>query len=679
LVILLGTPIWLDGPLLDILIKTRALVVPQKAQTTESPVAVIALDVRSLQEPELAPYPRTLLAPVWATLLNSVVQAGVRAVGFDLVFVYSANRLSPDFDRPFLELLNRHRDLIVLGRSMTTLPAPPFLGALRFSPDALGVVDLPPDPDGSFRHVPRHFPSGQNDLPVPSMAAALWHRAQGEAFPHDLLLVPRQHLERIPTYAIVDVLRCATQAPGVLEHAFKDKILLVGSTLREEDRHLSSGRYLPAQFSDSLPIAPCGLRRLGASAPDSSTVPGVFLHAAALDAVLTGRIPATAPTPVMAAIAMVMATGVATASLTVAPWLALVISIGMVLAVLIIGAVLLEQNLWIPLALPLLALVAAFVVAFVIRYLVEERKKRAIQQELTFLGGLPPKMVEQIAMGNESLKLGGEEATITVMFADLSGFTKLSTQLSPHLLAARTTQYLACIVQEVEATGGWVNQLMGDCVMAIWGAPVADSNHAIQSVRAACAAVTRIDHVRAEGERRGERGFDVKVGLNSGQAIVGKIGTFMRGSYSACGQTVNVASRLERVPALYHCNIVIGPGTADLVQSRFLLRELDSIQVQGVDSAIRVFEPLGEQPGTPEQRELMTRYAEALGYYRARRFHEAMAQWETLACSRYETRHSQESQGKDGNPSAVMVERSRTFMVTPPAPSWNGTWMLTSK
>jgi len=129
LVILIGTPIGLDGPLLDVLIKTRAIVFPRDISPAKSPVAVIALDVRSLNEPELAPYPRTLLAPVWATLLDAVMKAGAQAVGFDLVFAYSANRFSPNFDRPFLEMLDRHRARVVLGRSMTTLPAPPFLGA----------------------------------------------------------------------------------------------------------------------------------------------------------------------------------------------------------------------------------------------------------------------------------------------------------------------------------------------------------------------------------------------------------------------------------------------------------------------------------------------------------------------------------------------------------------------
>jgi len=141
-------------------------------------------------------------------------------------------------------------------------------------------------------------------------------------------------------------------------------------------------------------------------------------------------------------------------------------------------------------------------------------------------------------------------------------------------------------------------------------------NTSINAVRAACGAVAQIDRIRAGGEVRGEGGFRVKIGLNSGPTVVGKIGTFMRGSYTAYGHIVNVAARLESVPALYHCGIVIGPQTAEFVQHTFLLRELDTIQVKEVELPITVFEPVGEQPGTPAQRELTARYTEALSHYR---------------------------------------------------------------
>ena len=222
-------------------------------------------------------------------------------------------------------------------------------------------------------------------------------------------------------------------------------------------------------------------------------------------------------------------------------------------------------------------------------------------------------------------------------------------------------------------------QFLGDCVMAIWGAPVPDPNHAVQAVHAARAAGAKIDRMREEAESRGETGFRVKIGLNSGQAVVGKMGTLMRGTYTAAGETVNLASRFEGLSALYNCTVVIGPQTAQLVSHAYVLRELDMLIVKGRDRPITVFEPLARQPGIPEERELAERYGKALAQYRARQFKEAADAWEALACTNLETGHKSNDKATLTNPSATMAERAKAFSIKPPPPSWDGVWVLTTK
>ena len=116
---------------------------------------------------------------------------------------------------------------------------------------------------------------------------------------------------------------------------------------------------------------------------------------------------------------------------------------------------------------------------------------------------------------------------------------------------------------------------MGDAVLGIWGAPASDPGHAVNGIRAALAAATRIRREHGEATARGETGFSVKIGLNSGPAVVGNVGTVRRYNYTAVGETVNVASRLESVPTLFGCQVVIGPLTAELARDEFLMRELD--------------------------------------------------------------------------------------------------------
>jgi adenylate cyclase len=673
-------PLDADGPLLDLLIKSRSLVFPPAETTVESPVAVIAVDARSLQKPELARYPRVLLAPVWATVLNGVGEAGARAVGFDFIFGFSATNfdaLPSGYDRSFLEALGRYRDRVVLARSVNTLPAMPFQAALR-DDAALGIMDLAADSDGVYRRIPAGYADEQGTT-VPSFADALLRRAGAPAISGAVVPAPRRHLERIPTYAIADVLRCAGQAPEALTRAFRDKIVLIGTTLPEEDRKRTSGRYLPPPREDEPPGHPCGLRRLGASDPDTRTVPGVFLHAAAIESVVTGRALKTMPWSVITGLTALTAATGSVAGLLLAPWSAIVVVAG--LCALLFGAatILLQQDVWLPPGLPLLVMAGATLLAYVVRYLVEERARRLVQQELVFLSGLPRWMLDRIASGAGSLDHGGHVGDVTIMFADLSGFTRMSTRVPPEQLKITTSRYLAYIVQEVESTGGWVNQFIGDCVMAIWGAPLPDPDHAIHATQAALAAVERITREREAAEQRGELGFDIKIGLNSGQAYVGKLGTASRGTYSAAGETVNLAARLESVPGIYHCKVVVGPRTADLAGRHYLLRQLDTIRVKGIERPIPVFEPLMKLPANSDQQERARRYAEALAHYRAARFADAATAWDALAGSDLEPCAWRDGRRVPVSPSAVMARRAKGYADSPPQQSWDGVWVMTSK
>lgn len=676
--VVVGRPLSLDGQLLDLLVKARAIVGPVEDRPEQSPVAVIALDRRSLDAPELARYPRVLMGPFWAAIVEDVFQAGARALGFDLIFSYSANQFSQNFDGPFLAALDKHRERVVLARTAATLPALPFLAALRNDQGALGIAEISADPDGRHRHVRARYETVR-DGSLAGLAGALLRRANAPAMPGEVLLAPRRHLERIPTYSVVDVLRCAKQAPDALARAFAGKIVLVGGTLAEEDRRISSGRFLTPARTDSPPLDPCGLRRLGASDPDSSSVPGVLLHAAAIEAVVSGRLTSTAPTIVVAGLAAVTAAGGALLGLILSPWLVAgaVLLIGVVL--LGAGTAALAADLWLPLALPLAALVVAPALAYVVRYLVEERTRRRIQH--AFSHYLSPAVVDRLADEPSALKLGGERREVTVMFADLSGFTALSGKVEPEVLTQLTNQYLGYIVEQVDATRGYVDKFIGDAVLALWGAPAPDPGHAVNGIRGALAAVARIRQERDAAMARGETGFSVKIGLNSGLAVVGNVGTVKRYNYTAIGETVNVASRLESVPSLFGCQVVIGPVTAELAKDEFLLRELDRITVKGGRAPIAVFEPIVERAkATREQIDRVRQFADALAHYRAMRFVDAYTIWEALA--REEQDASGAQSGKDKppqGPPAKMAERAREFAAHPPPDPWDGVWVLTSK
>ena len=640
----------LDGWLFDLAVAGRArLAAPQPIEG--APVAVVALDGRSLDSAELSPYPRALFGPVWGRLIETLGEAGANAVAFDFLLSYSGNALQPGYDREMLAALSRWREKLVLGRSAGTLPARPYLAALRLDAAAFGALEVEADADGAVRRLAATAP-GTGSESLPTLVAATLARAGAPAMPEEVLLAPTVHPEALPTYALVDVLRCA-DAPEALAKAFAGRVVFVGSTLPEEDRKTSSARYLPPPPAVGAPSTGCALVPLGASAAGSGSVPGVHLHAVAADSLLRGSAPRRAPAWAPALVAAAAGGAGAAVGAALAPWFALAVVLLLGIALWAGQTLLLHGGLHVPAGAALLALLAAAILAYVVRYLVEDRRRRRIQR--AFGRYLAPAVVDQLLDDERALRLGGEEREVTVMFADLSGFTALSTKVSAPELVALTNEYLSIIVDEVDRTGGYVDKFIGDAVMAIWGAPAPAADHALPAVTAARAAEAEIRRRRVSAEAAGRRAFGVKIGLYSGTAVVGNVGSERRYNYTAVGETVNVASRMEGLPGLYGCAIVLGGATAQALADRVPLRELDWVAVKGRSEPVAIYEPGEADP----------LYSEALAHYRARRFAEAEAIWTALA--------------PDDPPSAVMATRARVFRIDPPPDEWSGVWTLVTK
>ena len=302
--------------------------------------------------------------------------------------------------------------------------------------------------------------------------------------------------------------------------------------------------------------------------------------------------------------------------------------------------------------------------------LLRRRRRIRARMRTAFECYLDPKILESVFSDSKSLELGGESREITVMFADLSGFTAASTKMTPDALTSKVNRYFNYIVQPVDSTGGYVERFLGDAVLGMWGAPLTSEDHAVKAVRAAMAIVDGVRRAREEDEARGEPGFTIKVGINSGIAVVGNVGSENRFSYTAMGEDVNLAARLESVPPLYGCLIVAGEHTARLAEKAYLMRELDWLLVKGADKPMAVYQPLVElDSATAAQNEIVARFAQALEHYRARRFADACSIWDELAAE-YEPHPS---------PSSVMAARSRQLISNPPDNSWNAINVLVNK
>ena len=242
-----------DGLLYDLSLAVRA------SHQDEEPVVVVALDRRSLQAEELRDLPRALFARHWAQLVQALAEAEATAIGFDILFAWSAAALLPEDERAFLATLAANRDRVVLGRSAAWTPARPFFFAIGAGSDsnALGFLELAPDRDGIFRRVPTSLAT--DDGAFAGLAAAMAVKAGLPAMTAPQLLAPRRALSAIPTVSLIDVLRCAEQDPAGLKAVFRGRLVVVGSVLPDEDRKRTLDRFFPEPPGQGTSGPACGL------------------------------------------------------------------------------------------------------------------------------------------------------------------------------------------------------------------------------------------------------------------------------------------------------------------------------------------------------------------------------------------------------------------------------------
>ena len=626
----------IDGMLYDV-----AIAVTQPLRSSPPPrVVVVAVDERSLSTGNLGTVPRVFFGPYFAQLLDGLVAGGATAVGFDVIFGYAASRfaaMDPKYDDALLASLARNRDRVVLARTATTPVAAPYVAALfdanrdagREEPVAIAYSELVPSEDGVQRWVHSQYPTSDGTT-LRTLASRLSEIGNGPATAPPFLLAPVTPLERQPTYALADILRCIETDPQTVRAAVAGKTVLIGSNLPEEDRKRASDRFLrwPSAAADSAPAGACKLVTLGPSAPFSDSVPGVHIHAAAVDSLMSGTGVTLASAPMRYAAAIFSALLCASFGLFLSPGRAVGVSSAFLVILFVVSAAGLLAGRWLPIAIPATAAICALLGGQLARFFAEDRRRRRL--ESAFGSYLAPLLVSRLA--HADVALGGEEREITVMFADLSNFTGVSDTMRPAELMELTNRYFKVIVDVIDAMGGYVDKFIGDSVMAIWGAPAALPDAPDKALASALAIQERVRALNAMVRGGDHARFDVKIGISTGAAIVGNVGTPQRLSYTALGATVNLAARLEKVCSTFGCPIVVDATTREALRTRYLFCELDAVTLKGKRDALPVYEavaPLAD--ATAEQRDYVAQYHRALEHYRAGDMDRAAALWTELA------------------------------------------------
>lgn len=295
--------------------------------------------------------------------------------------------------------------------------------------------------------------------------------------------------------------------------------------------------------------------------------------------------------------------------------------------------------------------------------------KRGLFVQNTFKRYVAPSVVEQLMKDPDRVRLGGERRHMTVFFSDVSGFTTLAEHMDAEALVELINEYLSAITLCIFAQEGTIDKYEGDAIVAFWGAPLEQPDHAVRACQAALDSYIALEALHHKWLKLGLPLLDMRIGLNTGHMVVGNMGSMVKMDYTVLGDAVNLGSRLEGAGRAYGTHILLGEDAYETAKDSIEARELDTLAVKGRKHPVRVYELLGMKGETAEDKVNAARVFEAgLTAYRARDWDAAQAKF----------READRIAGGDG-PSRVFLSRLDRYRVQPPPPDWRGVFTLTEK
>lgn len=325
-----------------------------------------------------------------------------------------------------------------------------------------------------------------------------------------------------------------------------------------------------------------------------------------------------------------------------------------------------HQGMVLPLVSPLMLILFIFIFQTLWGFFVEARGKRMLAH--LFGQYIPPELVAEMAESPEAISVSGESREMTVLFSDVRGFTTISEGLDPQALTALMNEMLTPMTHVIHHHRGTIDKYMGDAIMAFWGAPLHDPQHARHAVEAGLAMVAALPEINRRFRDKGWPAINIGVGLNTGSMSVGNMGSQFRMAYTVMGDAVNLGSRLEGLTKQYGVNIIVSEFTRAVLPDH-AFRELDRVRVKGKDEPVAIFEPLGESAKLDETTlDCLARFQQALDGYRQQHWQAAQSLLETLAAEEPERMLYQ-----------IYLERIALFRAEPPGSDWDGVFTHTSK
>lgn len=579
-------------------------------------VSLIAIDNESIRrmEPLVGRWPWPRL--VHATVIDYLAAAGAKVIGYDVLLperdlrkfmvadtewtgeesdaalvestqkagnvVHIADASSPELLEPE-RALGANLDAPALNAPVPGVGCveprpvltPPF-PALSLSARGIGHSLFPLDSGGALRRVSPVVRIGERAIPSFALATALASgatptiSARIDPTGNCTVMIPwRGPAEgTFTSYGFYDVFYSQQQIlegqrPGIDPSLFKDRIVIVGATAE-------------------------GLKDIFTTPFPQGDISGPEVHANIVDAFLTNRSIHPAPTWLLVALVIAAAAivGIAGAFLN-AWWTGAVVAIAAALFAWQ-SVAFFARGTWIPMTVPMLTLIFAFVGDLAWKYVVEGREKRQVKK--LFSRYVSKDVYDQLVANPSLAALGGARRHMTVLFSDIRGFTTMSEKGSPEDVVSQLNELFTRMVGVVFAHRGTVDKFVGDMIMALYGAPLDDEDHAEHAVQTALAMIATLGELNREWAAQGKPQLDIGIGINTGEMIAGNVGSDTIMSYTVIGDAVNLGARLESLNKDYGTRIIISDATRERLKGRYDIHPLGDVVVKGKSKPVAIFE-----------------------------------------------------------------------------------------
>lgn len=534
-------------------------------------ISIIAIDDKSIQAIGRWPWQRD----VYVKLINKLNKAKPLALGIDVAFSESSEDSSKDAElaNAFIKadniILPVEGKFNYIGKKIVIDSLLKPLNQLSSSARAVGLANSPLDRDGILRRISVQL-EYQGKIYQPFFLKVI---QQFLGTDNVNLIVDKDGMMMInfagpagtfPTFSFSDVLSDKFESS-----IFKDKIVLLGSTA--SDLH------------DDL-LTPMSLK---------TPMSGVEMHANAINTVLTKKFLADQNSLSVILMIFVLCVIIALAVSHFDSLKASLLVIFITICFAVLCVVMFDLGLVLNIFYGIFSIIGSYIVAIFYKYFTEEREKKKIKHAFEFY--LSKSVIKEILRDPDKLKLGGEKKNMTILFTDIRSFTTISESMKPEKLVSFLNKYLTEMTGVILKGDGVVDKFIGDAIMAFWGAPLNQPLHAKQACEAALKMIKKLKEIQKEFKQLKLPEINIGIGINSGDVVVGNMGSNKRFDYTVIGDNVNLASRLEGLNKTYGTNIIISENTYNLIKGDFQCRFIEEVNVKGKLKAVKVYELLGKK------------------------------------------------------------------------------------